>query len=206
MQQLLASGQQLVICNASYLYFDMPYRLHPEEPGLPWAAYLPSRRIYDFDPLAAWQIPPAKQQQVLGLQAQLWSETIYTPALMDYHLFPRTLAFAERCWNKSPAHTSIDNGWNQFATALGKRELPYLHSLGIAFRVPPPAIHRQGGQLQASVAYPGLEVAFTTDGTAPSQSSARLAPGQRTTEQPNMKLAAIEPISKAISRLVQTRR
>src|SRR3546814_18154164 len=40
--------------------------------------------------------------RVAGLQAQLWSETIRTDAQVDYMLFPRLLALAERAWAPAP--------------------------------------------------------------------------------------------------------
>ena len=199
-QRLLADGKRFVICNASYLYFDMPQSLAPAEPGLPWAAITDARRVHGFAPLAVWQIPPDQAQQVLGLQAQLWSETLHAPALVDWQLFPRSLAFAERCWNSRPAQD-----WPQFAAALGKRELPHLHSLGLGFRVPPPGLRRRRGRIEANVAYPGLEVAYTTDGASPSAKSPRLAPGASVKASPGLQLAAIEPISQAASHPVSWR-
>lgn len=129
-EELLQRDQSLVISNASFLYLDMPYALDANEPGLPWAAYIDTDLIYHFDPLACWAIPKQREDQVLGLQAQLWSETVYTAEIMDYYIFPRLLAVAERCWNQTPD----TEGFARFKTALRSRELPYLASMGIAFR------------------------------------------------------------------------
>ena len=168
-QDVLAKGQKLVIANASFLYLDMPYGLHADEPGLPWAAYIDSERIYDFDPLGCWDITGDQVRQVPGIQAQLWSETITTPELMDYHLFPRLLAVAERAWRAEPS----PDGWPGFAHALGSRELPFLASLGIAFRLPPPGARIIDGKLHANVAFPGLVIRYTTDGSDPTADSSR---------------------------------
>jgi hexosaminidase len=166
-QALLAREQQLVISNASYLYLDMPYGLHTDEPGLPWAAYIDEQHIYEFDPLGCWQIPEEQQTQVMGIQAQLWTETIYSPELMHYHLFPRLLAVAERAWNAVPDKKR----WPAFAQALGQRELARLDELGITYRVPPPGARVFEGSLHASVAFPGLRIHYTTDGSDPDESS-----------------------------------
>jgi hypothetical protein len=126
---LLDRNHHLVVSNASYLYLDMPYRMAPDEIGLPWAGYVNTRMIYQFDPLGCWNIPQNKSHLVDGLQAQLWSETITTDELMDRQIFPRLLAVAERCWNRQPDASQ----WPGFAIALSDRELPYLTSLGIRF-------------------------------------------------------------------------
>lgn len=175
---ILDRNQSLVISNASFLYLDMPYGLHAEEPGLPWAAYIDTEMIYKFDPLNTWAISNDKASQVKGLQAQLWGETVYSPELMDFYTFPRLLAVAERCWNKTP---DMDN-WQGFAGALGKRELSYLDALGIAFRVPPPGAKIIDGQVHANVVFPGLAIRYTTDGSDPDADSVLytepvLAPG-----------------------------
>ena len=164
---ILAREQQLVISNASFLYLDQPYGRHPEEPGLAWAAYIDTDLIYHFDPLNTEQIPPDKQHLVLGLQAQLWTETVFDAELMDYYLFPRLLAVAERCWNIQPS-----TQWPDFARAIGARELNYLASKEVAFRVPPPGVQIEDGIMTANFIFPGLEIRYSTDGTEPGPASA----------------------------------
>ncbi len=166
---LLADSQLLVISNASYLYLDMPHGLHADEPGLPWAAYISTSHIYHFDPLACWQIEDAQKDLVLGLQAQLWSETIYTPELMDYYVFPRLLAVAERCWNQTPDPAN----WSSFAAALGNREMPFLFTVDAKFRVPPPGAKIENDMLLVNTEVPGLEIRFSVDGTRPDINSPR---------------------------------
>ena len=127
---LLDRGQNLVISNASFLYLDMPYAMHADEPGLPWAGYVNTKSIYNFDPLDCWGLTADQSSQVLGIQAQLWSETVFTTELMDYYTFPRLLAVAERAWNKRPTQ----DRWPQFRQALITRELPHISKLGVKYR------------------------------------------------------------------------
>ena len=127
---LLDRGQNLVISNASFLYLDMPYAMQADEPGLPWAGYVNTKSIYNFDPLDCWALTAGQSSQVLGLQAQLWSETVFTTELMDYYTFPRLLAVAERAWNKRPTQ----DRWPQFRQALITRELPHISKLGVKYR------------------------------------------------------------------------
>ena len=129
-REILHRNQKLIIANASFLYLDMPYAPDAQEPGLPWAGYIDTEMIYKFDPAGCWAVSEGQQKQVSGLQAQLWSETIFSASLMDYHLFPRLLAVAERGWNASPSKA----GWPAFLAALREREMAYLGSLGVDAR------------------------------------------------------------------------
>lgn len=200
---VLAAGQQLVIANASFLYLDMPYTLNAAEPGLPWAAYIDESLIYHFDPLATWSISEHQRAQIKGLQSQLWSELIYSSDLMHYHLFPRLLAVAERAWRTTPEKT----GWPGFAQALGERELNYLESIGIRFRVPPPGIHIIEEQLHANVAFPGLTIRYTKDGSLPTFESTLYINPIAVAASEKIVLASFTPAGKTSSRpiFIETR-
>ena len=66
----------------------------------------------------------------IGLQAQLWSETVTTAEQMDYYLFPRLIAFAERAWNPS----NKSGNWRTFSETIKSRELDWLKALSISYR------------------------------------------------------------------------
>ena len=117
-----------VIANASHLYLDMPYAMSATEPGLPWANYVDMENIYHFDPLATWKL--SGKEQVMGIQAQLWTETVFTGELMDYYLFPRLLAVAERGWNNTPE----PGQWRDFYSAVSQREYARLLDIGVTPR------------------------------------------------------------------------
>ena len=119
-----------IICNASYYYFDMPYRMVPDEPGLPWAAYTHTEDVFNFDPFKSWDMSSDLADLAIGLQAQLWSETVFSSELMDYYLFPRLISFAERAWNRKPE----EEEWQLFHEALKLRELSWLKKLGVSYR------------------------------------------------------------------------
>ena len=127
---ILEREQSLVISNASFLYLDMPYTKQFDEPGLPWAGCVDTKSIYHFNPFDSWGLKANQSCQVLGIQAQLWSETVFSAELMDYYTFPRLLAVAERAWNS----TSKSDRWALFRRALTTRELPHLDTLGVKYR------------------------------------------------------------------------
>ena len=108
----------------------MPYTKQFDEPGLPWAGCVDTKSIYHFNPFDSWGLKANQSCQVLGIQAQLWSETVFSAELMDYYTFPRLLAVAERAWNSA----SRSDRWSLFRRALTTRELPHLDTLGVKYR------------------------------------------------------------------------
>ena len=39
-------------------------------------------------------------ENIIGMQGQLWSETVRSPSHLHYMVFPRMIALAERAWHK----------------------------------------------------------------------------------------------------------
>ena len=184
---LANAGYETVLSHASHLYLDMAYSKHPQEAGLYWAGFTDTRKTFSYAPfhLNAGVLTEEGRANVLGLQGQLWSETLIGPERLEYMAFPQLLAVAERGWSTAPARTSgedeaererrLDADWNEFANRLGRRELPRLDRLfgGVGYRLPPPGAVIENGRLKANVAYPGLTIRYTTGGQGPTRQSPR---------------------------------
>ncbi len=194
-------GYKVILCNAPSLYFDSAYDKDPLEAGYYWGGYTDIINTFKFQPLDFYKgaeedllghkIDPMIQyknakrltekgkKNILGLQAQLWGETIRSAERIEYLLFPRMCALAERAWSKEPAWASISDldlrkkesmaDWNQFANRLGKIELPKLDTLfdGVRYHIPVPGAIIENGLLMANTSLPGLTIRYTTDGTEP---------------------------------------
>ncbi|MDQ7039600.1 MAG: family 20 glycosylhydrolase [Rhodothermus sp.] len=205
--RLANAGYDVVLALASNLYFDLAYTKHPDEAGLYWAGFVDTEapyRLEPFDlflgPIQHWLghvLPPeafahherltiAGRRHIVGLQGQLWGETLRTPARVFYMALPRMLALAERAWAAQPAWSQIDDpkarqqalqdAWNEFANRLGQRELPRLDVLygkAVPYRLPPPGAVIEDGYLKANVALPGLTLRYTLDGSEPTAASPR---------------------------------
>lgn len=202
--QLANAGYEVVLSNASNLYFDLAHDKDPEEPGYYWAGFVSTRQPYEFVPLDLFQTgtvnamgspiaPDASagrvrltdtgRANVLGIQGQLWSETVKTSERLEYMVVPRLLSLAERAWARDPPwalvedpeerERQLDVAWNEFANRLGQQELPRLDGLlgGVAYRLPPPGASIKEGVLRANVEFPGLSIRYTTDGTDPTAAS-----------------------------------
>jgi len=79
------------------------------------------------------------------MQAHLWGELIARSDQLDYMVFPRLLAMAERAWHKadwerqqSARQRVQSEDWTHFVNVLGHRELPRLDSKHVSYRIPPP--------------------------------------------------------------------
>lgn len=200
--KLANAGYPVVLCPVTNFYFDLAYDKHPEEPGLYWAGFVNTRNAYEYAPFDVFyttirndsyytpidqrsafkdmeRLTAEGAKNILGIQAQLWSETIKGPLMLEYYLFPKLLGFAESAWAKEREWESIDDdalrnkkideGWNQMANSIGKNEMKKLNKIfgGFNYRIPPPGAEIKNGFLFANTSYPGLEIRYTTDGSEP---------------------------------------
>lgn len=200
--RLANAGYPVVLCNVTNLYFDLAYDKHPEESGQYWGGFIDTRKAYEFSPYDVFhstthdpmgnrfdfeedykdmeRLLPENQKNIIGIQAQLWSETIKGQEMLEYYLFPKMIGLAERAWAGQPEwvrilddslHTAaLDSMWNVFANTLGQRELPRLESIfgGFNYRIPPAGfVIGEDSLLRANVAFPGLQIRYTLDGSEP---------------------------------------
>ena len=199
------AGYPIVICNVTNLYFDLAYNTDPKEPGLYWGGFqdnydpyflipfdvFKSAVLSDYGVITAKDNPtdgmeklkPENRKNVVGLQAQLWSETLRRPGMMEYYTLPKLFAFAEKAWAKAPewetessAETRVQEiltGWNELANRIALYELPRLDKKngGYNYRIPLPGAIIQNDTLKANIAFPGLTIRFTTNGLEPDPSS-----------------------------------
>lgn len=195
--KLANEGYEVVLCNATNLYFDLSYDRDPRETGLHWAGYVDTKKAFEFMPYN-FQLPIPDYEQdgaavatqtiltekgrgnIYGIQAQLWSETVFSGEMLEYYILPKLIGFAERAWKGEPGW-KIDQGkkigfeddWSAFATIVGQNELPRLDHLygGWNYRVPVPGLNLAEGNVEANINFPGFEIRYTTDGSEPTASS-----------------------------------
>jgi len=81
------------------VYLDYYQSLRDDEP-LAMGRYLPLARVYDYEPIAS-ELSSEEAQYILGVQGNIWTEYIATPAHLEYMTFPRALALAEVAWTSA---------------------------------------------------------------------------------------------------------
>jgi len=202
--RLANAGYKVVLTCVTNLYFDMANYKSFDEPGYYWGAFLGIDKFYSFIPFDYFKnadvdkngnpIPQSlfigKQRltdygkgNIVGLQGALWAETVKSTERMDYMIFPRLLALAERAWAPDPqwatetdpvkAKQEYETAWSGFLNVLGKRELPRLsyYEGGYNYRIPKPGISLQDGKYLSNIDYPGLTIRYTTNGKDPDEKS-----------------------------------
>ena len=92
-------GYDVVMCPRIPLYFDFVQDSN-HKVGRKWdGKYAPLREVFDFNP-PAYIRHMNNKGKILGIQANLWTETVQTVNRLDFMLFPRMAALAAAGWTK----------------------------------------------------------------------------------------------------------
>ncbi|WP_036603820.1 beta-N-acetylhexosaminidase [Olivibacter sitiensis] len=97
LQTTLDKGYQTVLCPRLPYYFDF-VQDSGHHAGRKWGGlYNSLQDVYVFS-VDKW-VRASQQTQILGIQANLWTETVTNTNRLDYLLFPRLAALAEAAWS-----------------------------------------------------------------------------------------------------------
>ncbi len=199
--RLANAGYPVVLCNVTNFYFDLAYNNDPKEPGLYWAGFVDTRDNYTFAPYDMFKttytnsmgkpmvfnnverLKPNARKNIVGVECQLWGETVKGREMMEYYTLPKLMGFAESAWaaerpwenmaDRTAREKAIQTSWNTFVNTLAHKDLPRLSYLngGYNYRIPLPGAIVENGTVQANVAFPGLIIRYTTDGSEPTEKS-----------------------------------
>jgi hexosaminidase len=105
-------GASIIMSPSTKVYLDMQYD-SLSKIGLHWAAYIEVDDAYNWDP--STQVDGIEKEQIKGLEAPLWGETIVTMDDIEYLLFPRITGIAEVAW------TPMDQrSWEDYKVRLAR--------------------------------------------------------------------------------------
>jgi len=117
-------GMQVIVSPAKKAYLDMQYDSLSKH-GLHWAAFIPVDTAYIWTPENYSQgIPP---EQILGVEAPLWSETISNIDELEYLAFPRVIGYSELSWS-----TAENRNWDDYKVRLA-RQAPFLDRMNVKY-------------------------------------------------------------------------
>ncbi len=197
--RLANEGYKVVMSNVNHLYFDLATDKDPREPGYYWGGYISAKKVWDFVPLNIYtscktnnfgallkpdytkeleRLTPKGKANVLGIQGQLWSETVKGTDLLEYMTYPKLISLAERAWASDPKWSSIVKAeereaamnveWNKFSNTLAKRDLVRIEYLSnskkLNYRLPDPGAKIQNDTLYMNTEYPGFTMKYSLDG------------------------------------------
>ncbi len=109
-------GNKVLMSPAKKAYLDMQYD-STSRIGLHWAAYIELDSAYLWEPTE--YASGITAENILGVEAPLWTETVTNKADIDYLVFPRLSALAEVAWTKKSSRS-----WESFSKRVpihGKR-------------------------------------------------------------------------------------
>lgn len=198
--RLANDGYPVILSNVTNFYMDMAYSWHQNEQGLHWGGkvdefdawsalpaniYASARTAVDGTPLnittaGDGKVGLEKPENIIGVQAQLWGETLRSFDEVQYMLLPKMMGVSERAWTAMPEwsknltdNQAYNEARHQYNLKIGTRELPLLKGMGYTFRVGPPGIKLVDGKLMINTQYPDELVTYTLDGSEPTVDSPR---------------------------------
>lgn len=96
--QASKSGHHAIMVPGEYLYFDS-YQDAPLTQPEAIGGYTPLKKVYGYDPLGNIS-DTAIAENVIGVQANMWTEYIPDENHAEYMMYPRALALAEIGWTQ----------------------------------------------------------------------------------------------------------
>ena len=190
-------GYNVIMSNSSAFYFDMTDDLDPENYGLSWSGYVNYKDAWLTEPLNVYAktylesdfkkyknpksvaLDNKMKSNFLGIQGQLWTETVRNEEIFDELMYPNLIVLAEKAWSQQDQWTknllsqNIDEimtkEWSYFVNTLGHRILNHLSFLydGVDFDLPKPGGFIKNDTLFVNSVFPGMNVRFSRDGSIP---------------------------------------
>lgn len=197
--RLANSGHPIVLSNVTNFYFDLAYNKSMQERGHNWGGFVNEYTSFDMVPYNIYssvrvsldgkpldihgaaksklKLNKEARKNILGVQGQLWAETIRSYDMIEYLLFPKLLGLSERGWNASPIWQDDTDDVRYvkelvtYSAKIVSKELPRLAKYGVHFRLAQPGISVDNNMLSMNCAKPDAEIHYTIDGSEPTSSS-----------------------------------
>lgn len=121
-KKAVEKGMQIIVSPAKKAYLDMEYDTLSKF-GLHWAAYIPVDTAYIWTP-EEYGIP---MENILGIEAPLWSETISNIDELEYLAFPRIIGYSELSWS-----IKENRDWENYKERLAD-QAPFLDRMDVKY-------------------------------------------------------------------------
>jgi hexosaminidase len=157
------------------LYFDHKQSLAEDEPltiGRNNKGVSNFTKVYNYDPVPS-VLSDEEKKYIKGVQANLWTEYIETPAKAEYMIFPRIFALSEIAWSPV-AKKDLQN--------ITEKRLPVhlarLDASGTNYWVPTPIgqpeaeVNGENHVVSLKTPIIGARIYYTLDGFRPSENAA----------------------------------
>ncbi|GAB3029347.1 family 20 glycosylhydrolase [Parafrigoribacterium mesophilum] len=118
--EAVQKNMKIVMAPANHAYLDQKYaRNTPSDLGLTWAC---GRNGCDVDQFYNWEpssyVAGVTDDNVIGVEGALWSETVTSLSDAQYLVFPRLFALAELAWSPKVERTLDSAAYQDFLQRL----------------------------------------------------------------------------------------
>jgi hexosaminidase len=122
-REAVAKDMKVVMAPADHTYLDQKYSVTanssvPASLGMNWACPTGCdvSSAYNWDPGSF--VTGVTDKNVIGVEGDMWSETVATMSNVDYMVFPRLLALAEVAWSPDALRTATSPAYRDFLQRL----------------------------------------------------------------------------------------
>jgi len=122
-REAVAKHMKIVMAPANHTYLDQKYIVTsrssvPPSLGMNWACPTGCdvSSAYDWNP--GGFVTGVTDRNVIGVEGDMWSETVPNLSDVDYMVFPRLLALAEVAWSPSARRTASSPAYHDFLLRL----------------------------------------------------------------------------------------
>lgn len=123
-RRALEQGARIVMSPASRVYLDMKYDVATAL-GQSWAGCVEVHQSYEWEPVTV--VEGLAEENVIGVEAPLWSETALTLDDVEYLAFPRLPGINEIAWS-----AVTGRNWEEYRDRLAGHG-PRLEKMGIDY-------------------------------------------------------------------------
>lgn len=124
--QAAKAGLNAIMTPHTHCYFDYAQSNAPDEPEAIGTEITSLEQIYSYEPIPDG-LTAEEERRLLGVQGNAWTEYMWTEEDVEYKVFPRACALAERAWS------APDVDYEDFIARL-QNHLYRLDQLGLNYR------------------------------------------------------------------------
>mgnify|MGYP003640041874 FL=1 len=117
-------GLKVILSPGKKAYLDMKYDTLSKY-GLNWAGLIPVDTGYVWTPER--YVQGINKENILGIEAPLWSETVSNMDEVEYLAFPRMIGYSELSWS-----VEENRNWDNYKVRLGN-QAPYLDKMNVKY-------------------------------------------------------------------------
>jgi len=116
-----SKNMKVILSPANKAYLDLKYDTLSKF-GLTWAGYIPVDTGYNWSPESY-----LAKENILGIEAPLWTETVSNIEELEYLAFPRAIGYSELGWT-----IKENRNWENYKVRLANQK-PYLDRMNIKY-------------------------------------------------------------------------